>query len=69
VNVDRGAWKLYASAALVVVVSICLMVLGMWSGALVALSLAAWIGAHPYLRREWYHIGYAQGYLDAVVNE
>jgi hypothetical protein len=68
-RVDRGAWKLYVSAALVVVVSICLLVLGVWPGALVALSLAVWIGAHPYLRREWYRVGYADGYIAGATNE
>jgi ABC-type nitrate/sulfonate/bicarbonate transport system permease component len=64
--VDRGTWMFYATAAFAVVMSLCLLVLGIWPGAVVGLGLAGWIGSHPYLRREWYFVGYRQGYLDAV---
>jgi hypothetical protein len=65
VSVDRGAWKLYAGAALVALSSLVLLGLGNWPSAIMGLSTAALIAVHPYLRRTWYLIGYAQGYMDA----
>lgn len=64
--VDRGAWMFYAGAAFIGAMSLCLLVLGIWPGAMLGLGLAAWIGSHPHLRREWYLVGYGQGYLDAA---
>lgn len=63
-SVDRGAWKLYVGAALVAAMSLVLAVLGAWGGMCLGLALAAWIAAHPYMRRTWYCIGYGAGYVD-----
>lgn len=61
-RVDRGAWKLYLGAGLVALIGIAQLVLGNPAMAIVAWTLAVWIGAHPYMRRTWFEVGYGWGY-------
>lgn len=57
---------LYAGAVFTAVMALCLGALGNWHAGLVGLGLASSIGMQPYLRREWYLVGYAEGYMDAA---
>lgn len=66
VRPDTGAWKMYACAVWVGVFSFVLLMLGEWRGALIGFALAGDIAAHPYLRRGWYLIGYADGRADSA---
>jgi hypothetical protein len=64
--VDRGTWKLYLGAGLVVLIGLFELALGYWGFALATFTFAFWIGVHPYLRRTWFEIGYDYGYDEGI---
>jgi ribosomal protein S27AE len=60
-NRFRRAWFFYVGAGIAVFVT----GLSAWAGelpcALVCLLLAGYLGAHPWMRNEWYQVGWATG--------
>lgn len=64
VDVERGASKFYVATAIVVVLAILMLVLGEWRAAVVAAALGGLIAGHPWMRRQWYALGYEVGYDD-----
>lgn len=68
-HVDRGAWVFYVGAGLTAALALGLLLLGQWPAMFVALGLAAWVGGHPYIRREWFVVGYTDGYIDGATDE
>lgn len=56
----------YAVAAFTAFMAFVTLWFGNWGAAAWGFALALWVGGHPWMRRSWYEIGYADGYDSAV---
>jgi hypothetical protein len=65
-SVDRGMKLIYVLAAIAFGASLVVWWFGGFLAAIPGLAASAMGAVHPWLRRTWYEIGYAEGYDAAV---